>query len=423
MNNSLENSIILHEISQELQTSVFLEKWFPNFFHTLVNYRIQINDNVDEPLFPYANITKDIITTVLDKINYESEFIDEDVDYALQLIQSYPIEIYEELKDKSLDDILYQKDINNLTYYYFDVDNMKLNQLRIHETFIEKIKTKFPSNSEEEIIGLILRFSMISSYSWCLKSISNATTLMLPRSLHAFVRSLSDNYLECFSSVINANTSRYCSIFKSDIVFEGCVGPFSLQTLQKVKPKLLFANPPYDNGTVENMVKILIDYHSHHDALSIITLNRKDGGLYDMINDKYDNEIYPGLLDLLSQKHESKLLDIIIIPNYLMSYELIDNHEMKILGIKRDTMFIFYGTNLTNYTIQELKVKMFQLIKDFRLKHTKKKKKIKYNNRSCNYTQKLNNVEVLIERYKLSKKFNFKKSIIDNYKLLSKIFN
>ena len=44
----IEDSIIIHEISQEIQSMVLVEKWFPNFFHTLMNYKINNNHKSNE---------------------------------------------------------------------------------------------------------------------------------------------------------------------------------------------------------------------------------------------------------------------------------------------------------------------------------------------------------------------------------------
>ena len=416
----IRRAIIIHEISQELQASVLMEKWFPNFFHTLVNHQLNKHyKSRNNDIFPYCNLNIEVIRSLFVTIDYTSEYYDQDIQYILNIINTYPKRISAILKDKKLDDFLCEKVINCNDYYYFDLDNdLKINELRLSMDYVNNIKARYPKNTLEDIIGLILRFSLTSNYSWCSRSITNATTLMVPRLLHNYVKSLSSDYLECYSSVINANTERYCSIFDDDLQFAGCMGSFCIDTLNSIKPKLLFANPPYDNGTVSHMVNILINYHKHHKALSIITVNRKDGGLYDMINDKYDNEIYEGLITLLSHTN-SKLLDILVVPNYLMSYELIDNDDIKILGIKRDTSFIIYGDNILDISIHELKSKLLQLICEFRLVHTKKKKKIKYNNRAS----KMSNVDSIIDKYHLSHKFNYKRSITDNYKLLTKIFN
>ena len=416
----IKKSIILHEISQEIQTSVLMEKWFPNFFHTLLNYQLNKNYNKrNHELFPYCDITSENIRTLLLMIDYTSDYFDQDIKYIFNTITNYPIFLNSLLNNKTFEDIIFIKNNNNEDYYYFKLpNNFKINQLRIPVKYVRRIKEKYPKNSLEEIISLILRFSITSNYAWCSRSITNATTLMVPKILHEYIKTLQDNYLECYSCVLNTNTNNYCSIFIDDMIFDGCLGPFCLETLERIKPKLLFANPPYDNGTVLFMMSTLIEYHKYNKALSIITINRKDGGLYDMINERYDNEIYDGLLNMLTNRG-SKLLDILVVPNYLMSYELVDHSDIKILGIKRDTSFIIYGDNILNTSIYDLKTNLLQLICNFRLSHTKKKKKIRYNNKFC----KLNNIELLINKYNLSKKFNYKKSITDNYKLLSKIFN
>lgn len=416
----IKKAIIIHEISQEIQASVLMEKWFPNFFHTLVNHQLNKHyKSRSHEIFPYCNLTTEMIRSLFMTIDYTSEYYDQDIQYILNIIQTYPKRINLIMRDKKLDNFLFKKMINDNEHYYFDLGNdLKINELRLSVNYINNIKERHPKNSLEDVIALILRFSITSNYSWCSRSITNATTLMVPKLLHSYVKSLSPDYLECYSSVINANTERYCSIFDDDLRFAGCMGSFCADTLNHIKPKLLFANPPYDNGTVSHMVNILINYHKHHKALSIITVNRKDGGLYDMINDKYDNEIYEGLITLLSHT-SSKLLDILVVPNYLMSYELIDNDEIKILGIKRDTSFIIYGDNILDISIHDLKAKLLQLICDFRLMHTKKRKKIKYNNK----TSKMSQIDTIIDKYHLSHKFNYKRSITDNYKLLSKIFN
>ena len=115
---------------------------------------------------------------------------------------------------------------------------------------------------------------------------------------------------------------------------------------------------------------------------------------------------------------ESKLLDVMVVPSYLMSYELVDNDDVKILGIKRDTMFIFYGDNILDISIHDLKLKMLTIIKDFRMEHTKKKRKIKY----CNRMIRPISIDRVITKFDLLRSFNFKRSVISNCRLLSQVF-
>lgn len=402
-----EESIIIHEISQEIQSMVLIEKWFPNFFHTLMNYKINNGGKVSNKYFPYDNLTTDIVRDVLNTIEYESECMESDIDYIIMTCDVYVDILKNYLKNKSLDDILAVKTNNNNLYYYFKLPPIfKINQLRLDVNHIEDIMKRFPNNTKEDVIGLLLRFTLTSNYSWSSRSISNATTLMVPNILHNYIKSLDENYLECFSCVLNTNTNNYCSLFDIDRIFYGCQGTFCLETLERVKPKLLFANPPYDNGTVSNMLSILYEYHKKNKALSIITINRKDGGLYDKINESNNKDIYEGLLDLLSNKN--KLIDILVIPNYLMSYELVIGSSVKILGIKRDTSFIIYGDNVLNIDINDMKENIIKLIYEFRNQHNKKKR-VKYNNKNFNKTN-------------IPFGNSHRKSIIENHKLLSKIF-
>lgn len=409
----MDKTILVHEICQEIQVSVLMEKWFPNFFHTLINYKLTHQpEDIKEKLFPFVNLEGTILKELLLKIGYNESSIDADVAYILKVVRFLP-----SLISKLLQPRVVPKERRD--YYYFDISGyeFRVNQLRIPIYFIKHLQTRFPKNSIDDIIQLILRFSMTSSYSWCSRSITNATTLMLPKKLHNYISSLADNCLECFSSVINTNTSNYCSIFMADRVFDGCQGPFMLPVLERCKPKLLFANPPYDNGTVDIMVDVLMKYHQNHKAMSIITINRKDGGLYDGVNERYDEEYYGGIIKMFSDV-ESKLLDVMVVPSYLMSYELVDNDDVKILGIKRDTMFIFYGDNILDISIHDLKLKMLTIIKDFRIEHTKKKRKIKY----CNRMIRSGSIDRVITKFDLLRSFNFKRSVISNCRLLGQVF-
>lgn len=395
-------SIILHEISQEIQDNILLEKWFPNFFHALLNYQLVRNYKyLNDCLFPYINLSRDIVDDVLQMIGYSSDYYHKDISYILTTINKYKV-----LNTSiNIEEIIYK----NGEYFRFRLPAFfKINQLRIPENYVKKIQTKYKERSIEDIIALFIRFSMILDYGWSSRSIANATTLMVPKSIHSYICSLSDNSLECYSCVLNANSNKYCSIFIDDKIFDGCMGPFCLNTLMDTRPKLLFANPPYDNGSISILVDILLEYHKQNNALTIITINRKDGGLYDQIGEVVDNDMYDGLNKLLNYR-QSKLLDILVVPNYLMTYEMIDE---KILGIKRDTTFIFYGDNITNTTLHDLKHNILTLVKDCKNKNNVNKfNKIKY---TKNFK--------FIEDDNPPKSFNYKKSMIENHKLLSKIF-
>lgn len=408
----MNKTIIIHEICQEIQSSVLVEKWFPNFLHTLINYKLLHQpEEVNMELFPFVNITTDLISKLLFKIDYQDENIDSDISYIIKTIKFIPQNIV-----KYLDNISYNLKNSN---YMFNIqgNELAINQLRISDKLVTKLQQRFPKNNLDDIIMLIVRFSMMSKYSWCSRAITNATTLMLPTTLHSYINSLSNRSLECFSCVINSNSPRYCSLFKDDTVFDGCVGPFMLETLEKHKPDILFANPPYDNGTIDTMIDTLMKYHSNNKALSIITINRKDGGLYDDVSESHGDEYYEGLIKMLSNT-ESKLLDILVIPSYFMSYELVSNDVTKVLGIKRDTMFILYGDNILDMSIYRLKLNMLNIIKKFRIEHTKRRQRIKYQTRTVD----TNKINTIVKRYNLLPTFNFAKSIISNCKMLGNTF-
>jgi hypothetical protein len=91
-----------------------------------------------------------------------------------------------------------------------------------------------------------------------------------------------------------------------------------------------------------------------------------------------------------------------------MSYELVIGSSVKILGIKRDTSFIIYGDNVLNIDINDMKENIIKLIYEFRNQHNKKKR-VKYNNKNFNKTN-------------IPFGNSHRKSIIENHKLLSKIF-
>ena len=298
-----------------------------------------------------------------------------------------------------------------VTYYEYN------NKYKIHgyyeilySTYIQEISSNINLS-----LSSIINYSIFNNnHQYCYNNFS-----WRPNIYKIFTYKKYSKILDCFSSPIYPVIKPYCGLFPNDIFFDGCVGHFSLDTLNHVKPNILFAHPTIDPYTGKYCMKTIDQYLNNNNAFAMLTTNCTFG--------KMKNYVDTSSLDysmvssyILNHAFKSKnLLGFLIIPINIVSHSLIYTQNIRLtkslIEIESAYIILFYGNLPSGF-------QSLMCIKKAIIERMKQNcdKNVKYNTYKIPSRYDVNKYQ---REYQWITPINIYKEILENIRLLRSYFD
>lgn len=330
----LNRAVVIHNTVQTITRAIRpLKLNIPILFYTLANLQYQQNDY--KQLFFPINVSKELIKTALTEMSYRTNWINGTGRYNIKSLKHIKntIRTDEVTRLATIIHSIFRKEISTASSNPPVEYNETSNKYKV-EGYYDVI---YSSYSKEICQNVKLALSTIITYSilnrdpaYCYNAIG-----WRPNIYKTFINQKS-KYLDCFSSPIYPTIRPFCSIFPQDTFFEGCVGGFSLETLRRVAPNVLFCNPTIDPYTGNYCMNILDKYLKERDALVVLTTQCTFGKL-------------PNYVDPSSAEHTivaSSVLDHCFRSPYTLGFFIVP------LNISRSSLIYQNNTRLTKSSIE-----------------------------------------------------------------------
>ena len=346
----LNRAIALHNITQNITRSIRpLKINIPILLYTLANLQYRSGEYKIQ-FFP-INTSRELIKKALEEMSYRTNWVNGTGRYNIKSL-------------KRIKDTIRADEVSRLSATIYAIFQKEMSaEYASPISFVEncnkyKIDGYYDviySTHSKEISGDIkLALSTIITYSvlnrdpgYCYNSIS-----WRPNVYKIFMQSGS-RCLDCFSSPIHPTIRPYCSMFPQDTFFDGCVGAFSIETLKRIRPDILFCNPTIDPFTGTYCMETLDQYLSEHDAMAIITTQCTLGRMPNYVDpaSTTHNIVASSILDHCFRS--SRTLGFIIIPIDISRSSLIYQNNTRLtkssIEIETSYMMIFYGKLPSTY--------------------------------------------------------------------------
>lgn len=339
-------AVCLHNISANILRELRPQKInIPIFLYTLANYQYASNQ-YNTYFFP-INVSQMVIQKVLLLMSYTTNWVNGTGKYNIKSLEDINTvgvnpEVTKVISGKIYS--IFQKEIKRgpKLLGYTEVNNKyKIDGYYdvIYSTYIHEI-----SENINLSLSTIINYNVLrGGHNYCYNNIS-----WRPNIYKTFTYKKMFSILDCFSSPIYPTIRPYCSVLPDDTFFDGCVGPFSLDTLKRVKPDIVLAHPTIDPFTGKYCMTTIDKYLENNNTMAVITTQCTFG---DMPNYVDSTSLTYSMISsyVLSHALKSKnLLGFLIIPTYIASHSLIYTQNIRLtkslIEIESSYIMLFYGT-------------------------------------------------------------------------------
>tara|TARA_B110000908_G_C10253201_1_gene453520 strand:- start:1804 stop:3120 length:1317 start_codon:yes stop_codon:yes gene_type:complete len=410
-------AVCLHNISSNILRELRPQKInIPIFLYTLANYQYAM-EKYNTYFFP-INVSTSIIQTVLLLMSYTTNWVSGTGKYNIKSLEEINVtrsnyDVVRMTSNKIYK--IFQKEITAgpKRLGYTEVNNKyKIDGYYdvIYSTYIHEI-----SENINLSLSSIINYNVLKGgHNYCYNNIS-----WRPNIYKTFTYKKMFTVLDCFSSPIYPTIKPYCSVLPDDTFFDGCVGHFGLETLNRVQPDIMLAHPTIDPFTSKYCMSTIDKYLESHNTMAVITTQCTFGNMPNYVdNSSLKYSIISSYV--LSHAMKSKnLLGFLIIPTTIASHSLIYTQNIRltksIIEIESAYIVLFYGVLPKVYSnlmsIKKILVERLRQNCD---------REVKYNTYKTPSRQEVNRYQ---REYQWNNGLNLYKEFTENIRLLKSYFN